>query len=58
MKPSRFAYHDPADEALALLARHAESARILARGQSLIPMLNFRLPRPDHVIAATAARAA
>ncbi len=52
MKPARFAYHDPTaiDEALALLARHGESARVLAGGQSLMPLLNFRLARPDHVI--------
>src|SRR5947207_10193977 len=52
MKPPRFAYHDPSsiDEALALLKRHGDGARILAGGQSLMPMLNFRLVRPDHVI--------
>jgi len=52
MKPPRFAYHDPItiDDALALLARYGETARILAGGQSLVPMLNFRLARPDHLI--------
>ena len=52
MKPPRFAYHDPStlDETLALLSRHGDGARILAGGQSLMPMLNFRLARPDHVI--------
>ena len=52
MKPPRFDYHDPAtvEEALALLARHGDGARVLAGGQSLMPMLNFRLARPAHVI--------
>ena len=52
MKPPRFDYHDPAtvEETLALLARHGDGARVLAGGQSLMPMLNFRLARPAHVI--------
>ena len=43
MKPAPFTYHDPttADEAVALLASH-EDAKILAGGQSLMPMLNMR----------------
>jgi len=45
MKPRRFAYcrPDTVDEALALLAEHGEAACVLAGGQSLIPLLNFRL---------------
>ena len=52
MKPPRFDYHAPAsvDEALDLLARHGDGARVLAGGQSLMPMLNFRLARPAHLI--------
>ncbi len=52
MKPSRFAYHDPAtrDEALALLATYAEDAKVLAGGQSLLPLLNMRLAQPAHLI--------
>ncbi len=52
MKPPRFAYHAPAsaEEALGLLARHGEAARVLAGGQSLVPMLNFRLARPEHLV--------
>ncbi len=52
MKPPRFAYHDPAtrDEALALLAVHAEDAKVLAGGQSLVPLLNMRLTQPAHLI--------
>jgi carbon-monoxide dehydrogenase medium subunit len=51
MKPPRFAYHAPRsiEEALALLAR-TPNARALAGGQSLMPMLNFRLAQPDALI--------
>ena len=51
MKPPPFAYHAPATvaEALELLAR-LENARILAGGQSLMPMLNMRFVLPDHLI--------
>ena len=52
MKPPRFEYFAPAsvDEALALLAQHGEGAKVLAGGQSLVPLLNFRLVRPSHLI--------
>lgn len=52
MKPPRFTYHAPetVGETLGLLARHGDGARVLAGGQSLMPMLNFRLARPAHVI--------
>jgi carbon-monoxide dehydrogenase medium subunit len=48
MKAPRFAYARPASiaEALALLAEHADGARVLAGGQSLVPMLNFRVASP------------
>ena len=48
MKPARFDHLLPAslDEALAMLAAHAPDARPLAGGQSLVPMMNFRLARP------------
>ena len=51
MKPAPFTYHDPttADEAVALLAQH-EDSKVLAGGQSLMPMLNMRFVVPDHVI--------
>jgi aerobic carbon-monoxide dehydrogenase medium subunit len=51
VKPSQFAYHRPAtlDEALALLADD-EDAKPLAGGQSLVPMLNFRLARPSALV--------
>lgn len=51
MKPAPFTYHDPQslDEALKLLAT-CENARVLAGGQSLMPMMNFRYAMPDHLI--------
>jgi aerobic carbon-monoxide dehydrogenase medium subunit len=52
MKPAAFAYDDPQrlDEALALLAREGEDVKVLAGGQSLVPLLNFRLARPDRLV--------
>ena len=52
MKPAKFDYHDPRtlDEALSLLAQLGDQARPLAGGQSLVPMMNFRLIRPAHLI--------
>lgn len=51
MKPPPFSYHDPrtVPEAVALLGR-LENAKLLAGGQSLMPMLNMRFVQPDHVI--------
>jgi carbon-monoxide dehydrogenase medium subunit len=51
VKPASFAYHRPAslDEALGLLAGD-EDAKPLAGGQSLVPMLNFRLARPSALV--------
>lgn len=48
MKPSRFDYVRPAslDETLEHLAIHGDEARILAGGQSLVPMMNLRLAAP------------
>src|SRR5215469_15212027 len=50
MKPAPFAYHDPRtlSEAVGLLS--LENAKLLAGGQSLVPMLNMRFAVPDHVI--------
>jgi aerobic carbon-monoxide dehydrogenase medium subunit len=52
VKPVDFNLYRPGtvDAALALLASHADDAKVLAGGQSLVPLLNFRLARPDHVI--------
>jgi carbon-monoxide dehydrogenase medium subunit len=51
MKPPPFTYHDPRtlEDALALLGS-LENAKLLAGGQSLMPMLNMRFVLPDHVI--------
>ncbi len=51
MKPPPFRYHDPdsVEEAIGLLGR-LENARLLAGGQSLMPMLNMRFVLPDHLI--------
>lgn len=51
MKPPPFRYHDPAslDEALDLVAT-LDNAKLLAGGQSLMPMLALRLAFPDHVV--------
>jgi CO/xanthine dehydrogenase FAD-binding subunit len=48
MKPPPFEYYNPQslDEALSHLAEHGYDAKILAGGQSLVPMLNFRLAQP------------
>ena len=48
MKPPPFEYECPSnvDEAIAVLAAHGGDARPLAGGQSLVPLLNFRLARP------------
>jgi carbon-monoxide dehydrogenase medium subunit len=52
VKPPPFDYHAPrsVDEALAVLARYAGEAKVLAGGQSLMPLLNFRLARPAALI--------
>jgi len=51
MKPAPFTYHDPrsVSDLVALLGKH-ENAKLLAGGQSLGPMLNFRYVVPDHLI--------
>jgi carbon-monoxide dehydrogenase medium subunit len=52
MKPPKFDYHAPAtvEEAVTLLARYGGEAKVLAGGQSLMPLLNFRLSRPAALI--------
>src|SRR5438477_2277394 len=51
MKPARFEYHAPqsVEETCQLLAS-LEDAKVLAGGQSLVPLLNFRLARPAHLV--------
>ena len=52
MKPPPFDYIqvDTTDEAVELLAEYGDEARIIAGGQSLMPMLNMRLARPEVLI--------
>jgi 2-furoyl-CoA dehydrogenase FAD binding subunit len=52
MKPAPFVYYraERAADALHLLAEHGDEARILAGGQSLVPILNMRLTRPAVLI--------
>jgi aerobic carbon-monoxide dehydrogenase medium subunit len=51
VKPPPFEYHAPSsvEEACSLLAS-LEDAKVLAGGQSLVPLLNFRLARPGHLV--------
>jgi carbon-monoxide dehydrogenase medium subunit len=48
MKPPPFAYRRPegVDEVVSLMAEHGGEAKVLAGGQSLVPLLNFRMLRP------------
>jgi carbon-monoxide dehydrogenase medium subunit len=52
MIPASFDYHAPKtlDEAIALLGRLGDTAKILAGGQSLIPAMRFRLASPDVLV--------
>lgn len=52
MKPAPFEYVAPStlDEALQLLQAHAAEAKLLAGGQSLVPVMNFRLAQPSFII--------
>jgi carbon-monoxide dehydrogenase medium subunit len=52
MKPPPFEYFAPSsvEEAIGLLQRHGDGAKVLAGGQSLVPLLNFRLVRPQCLV--------
>lgn len=53
MKPAAFTYHRPAtvDDAIRILAEVAgDDGRVIAGGQSLAPMMAFRLARPRHLV--------
>ncbi len=52
MLPARFEYHRPStvDEALEILAEHGDDAKVLAGGQSLIPLLKLRFASVGHLV--------
>jgi len=52
MKPPRFYYGAPSmlDEALALLDQNSEDTKVLAGGQSFVPLLNMRLASPSYIV--------
>ena len=52
MKPVAFDYFDPrtVEETMALLTEHGGDGKLLAGGQSLVPLMNFRLARPSALI--------
>ncbi len=52
MKNPQFNYHRPGSlsEALALLDEHGDEAKVLAGGQSLLPVMALRLGRPEHLV--------
>jgi carbon-monoxide dehydrogenase medium subunit len=52
MKPAPFEYHAPTTvaEVVGLLADLGDEAKVLAGGQSLVPMLNLRLARFEHLV--------
>ncbi len=55
MIPGEFEYHRPGavDEAVALLAKYGDDAKVLAGGHSLIPLMKLRLAAPTHLIDVT-----
>jgi CO/xanthine dehydrogenase FAD-binding subunit len=52
LKPANFEYHRPhsTDEVFSLLTEFGDDGKILAGGQSLMPLMNFRLAQPAHLI--------
>lgn len=50
MKPAPFEYHSPMSLADALVALDHEDAKIIAGGQTLVPMMNFRLVAPERLV--------
>jgi CO/xanthine dehydrogenase FAD-binding subunit len=52
MKPAPFSYvaPDTVDEVLAVLGEHGDEAKVIAGGQSLMPLLAMRLARPAHLV--------
>src|SRR5258706_4396761 len=52
MYPAQFEYHTPGTvrEALDLLGRHKDDAKLLAGGHSLLPAMKLRLAQPKHLV--------
>ena len=52
MKPAPFAWHGPRSvpEAVTVLSEHGSQAKVLAGGQSLVPVLAMRLAEPAHLV--------
>ena len=52
MFPGSFDYVAPTsiDDALSFLSEHGEEAKVLAGGQSLIPLMKLRFAAPDHIV--------
>ncbi len=52
MKAAAFDYHRPpsAEAAVAMLAELGDDAKVLAGGQSLVPVMAMRLGRPEHIV--------
>src|SRR2546427_10650551 len=52
MKPAPFTYTAPStlEEAITVLGEHGDAVKLLAGGQSLMPMLNLRLARPQYIV--------
>src|SRR5919204_629740 len=52
MYPAAFEYHSPTTikDALGLMGKHGDDAKLLAGGHSLIPMMKLRLAQPKHLI--------
>jgi len=52
VKPTAFEYHPAttSEEAVALLAEHGGDAKVIAGGQSLVPLMALRLARVDHLV--------
>ncbi len=53
MKPARFNYHAPAtvQDCVQLLAQYGDDAAVIAGGQSLLPLMRFRLAAPQQVVS-------
>ncbi len=52
MKPAQFEYHAPTStlEAVTLLSNHVDESKVIAGGQSLVPMLALRIARFEHLV--------